>query len=169
LISKWPDIPNTVVSEVEAARDLSISMATLQTLGGEKMRRAAAAAGSALALVASRSSPLMIRPDTARVGRESVDLAAEAERQSGTAIRAGLRGLVCASSEAGLIRRRLVGLPWVVSPGIRRPGDTSGDQVRTATPEAVVRAGATHLVVGRPVLTGSDPLAVYRELAEAAV
>jgi orotidine-5'-phosphate decarboxylase len=167
---KWHDIPNTVVGAVEAARELSVSMATLHTLGGEKMMStAAAAAGPSLGLVGV--TVLTSHDPTgyaAAVGRDAVDLTAEVERQSEIAIRAGLRGVVCASSEAGLIRRRLGGGPWIVVPGIRRAGDISGDQIRTATPEAAVKAGATHLVVGRPVLTASDPAAVYRELTEAA-
>jgi len=76
--------------------------------------------------------------------------------------------VVCSSHEASLVRQRLGAGPWIVVPGIRRPSDVTGDQVRTATPAEAVQAGATHLVVGRPIITADDPAAAYREMAEAA-
>jgi orotidine-5'-phosphate decarboxylase len=51
----------------------------------------------------------------------------------------------------------------IVVPGIRRPGDTSGDQSRTASPAEAIRHGATHLVVGRPILEAADPAAALAE------
>ena len=81
---------------------------------------------------------------------------------------AGLRGVVCSPLEVATVRSRLGAEAWVVVPGIRRAGDAAGDQVRTATPDVAARAGATHLVVGRPILQAADPRAVYREMAEAA-
>ncbi len=53
-------------------------------------------------------------------------------------------------------------------PGIRRAGDAAGDQARVATPEAAVAAGATHLVVGRPILEAADPAAAWAEFQAAA-
>lgn len=167
---KWHDIPNTVAGAVEAARELSVAMATLHILGGEKMLNAAVTAGGfGLALV---GVTVLTAHDAAgfaaAVGRQQVDLALEVERQAEIAIRSGLRGVVCSSEEAGRIRRRLGPGPWIVVPGIRRPTDPAGDQVRTATPEQAVREGATHLVVGRPVLNASDPAAAFNELRAAA-
>ncbi len=167
---KWHDIPNTVAGAVEAARELAVVMATVHTLGGEKMLSAAVSAGGfGLALV---GVTVLTSHDAAgygaAVGRAPVDLAAEVERQAEIAIRAGLRGLVCSSGEAGRIRRRLGPDPWIVVPGIRRSVDSAGDQTRIATPEQAVREGATHLVVGRPVLNASDPAAVFREFRAAA-
>jgi orotidine-5'-phosphate decarboxylase len=53
--------------------------------------------------------------------------------------------------------------PLIVVPGIRRPGDPAGDQVRTASPAEAVGQGATHLVVGRPILDSTDPRATLSE------
>ena len=167
---KWHDIPNTVVGAVEAARDQGVAMATVHTLGGESMMRGAAvAAGDALGLVGvtvlTSHSPAEY---SAAVGRGGVYLEDEAERLAGQAIEAGLRGVVCSAREAARVRGRVGPNAWIVVPGIRRPGDAAGDQVRTAAPDQAVRAGASHLVVGRPILLATDPAGAHREIAEAA-
>ncbi|MFI5208948.1 MAG: orotidine-5'-phosphate decarboxylase [Gemmatimonadales bacterium] len=167
---KWHDIPNTVVGAVAAARAQGVAMATVHTLGGEAMMRAAGqAAGPDLGLVGvtvlTSHSP---GEYAATVGRGAVDLETEAERLAGLAIDSGLRGIVCSAREAARVRRRVGPDAWIVVPGIRRPGDSTGDQVRTALPDQAVAAGATHLVVGRPILQASDPAAAHREILKAA-
>jgi orotidine-5'-phosphate decarboxylase len=167
---KWHDIPNTVAGAVEAARQLSVSMATVHTLGGAAMLSAAAAAGGAdVALV---GVTVLTSHDAtsygATVGRSDVDLLQEVGHHAETAMSSGLRGVVCSSREAAVVRGRVGSGAWIVVPGIRRPGDQTGDQVRTATPAQAVAEGATHLVVGRPILQASDPGAVFREMSEAA-
>ena len=104
----------------------------------------------------------------AAIGRDALDLAGEVERLAVVAAGSGLRGVVCSNQEASRVRRRLGPAPWIVVPGIRRPTDGAGDQVRTATPEQAVKAGATHLVVGRPLIHAAEPGGVFRELSEAA-
>ena len=167
---KWHDIPNTVSGAVQAAGELGVVMATVHTLGGETMlRAAAAAAGPNLALV---GVTVLTSHDAAGfaavTARDGVDLNEEAGRLAESALRCGLRGVVCSSTEAGQIRRRLGASAWIVVPGIRRPSDAPGDQVRTATPKQAAQAGATHLVVGRPILDAADPAAAFREFVEAA-
>jgi len=167
---KWHDIPHTVAGAVEAARELSVAMATVHTLGGAAMLRSASeAAGEALGLI---GVTVLTSHDQAgygaAVGRDRVDLGAEVQRQAGIAIGAGLRGIVCSSHEAAAVRRVVGVSPWIVVPGIRRPSDRSGDQMRTASPADAVRQGATHLVVGRPILLATDPGAAFREISEAA-
>jgi orotidine-5'-phosphate decarboxylase len=102
------------------------------------------------------------------VGREGVVLLDEVLRLSRLARSAGLRGIVCSPLEVAAVGAEAVPGSWLVVPGIRRPGDAAGDQVRTAGPAEAVRAGATHLVVGRPILQAQDPAAAFRELAAAA-
>jgi len=167
---KWHDIPNTVAGAVTAARSLGVAMATVHSLGGAAMMRAAAeAGGDGLGLVAVTVLTSHSAEDyAATVGRDRVSLLEEVGRLADQARAAGLRGVVCSSHEASLVRQRLGAGPWIVVPGIRRPSDVSGDQVRTATPAAAVEAGATHLVVGRPILTAPDPAEAFREMAEAA-
>jgi orotidine-5'-phosphate decarboxylase len=89
-------------------------------------------------------------------------------RLAEVARRSGLRGVVCSPHEVADVRASLGAEGWIVVPGIRRAADAAGDQRRTAGPADAVRAGATHLVVGRPVLAASDPAAAFRELLEEA-
>lgn len=101
-------------------------------------------------------------------GRREVSLVDEAVRQAEEAVSAGLRGVVCSPAEISSVRRALSEEALVVVPGIRREADATGDQVRVATAREAVRAGATHLVVGRPVLQAADPAEALRHFLEEA-
>jgi orotidine-5'-phosphate decarboxylase len=162
---KWHDIPTTVAGAVTAARETGVAMATVHTLGGRVMLEAAAvAAGPDLALV---GVTVLTSHDSASyaaaTGRSEVDLLREVERQGGIAAQAGLRGVVCSPQEVSLLRRRLGPELYIVVPGIRRRSDPSGDQVRVSSAEDAVRSGATHLVVGRPVLQAQNPAGAFEE------
>ena len=167
---KWHDIPNTVAGAVAAARDAGVSLATVHTLGGEVMMAAAArAADGAMALVGVTvltSHSAASYGDA--LGRAVPDLAAEVARLAPTAAQAGLQGVVCSPHEVALVREVLPEGALVVVPGIRRAGDAAGDQVRVAGAREAALAGATHLVVGRPVLQATDPAAALRALQEEA-
>ncbi len=167
---KWHDIPNTVAGAVTAARELGVSMATLHTLGGSVMMEAAAvAAGGEIALVGVTVLTSHDPAGYARVlGRSEVDIPAEVERQSLAAAEAGLQGIVCSPQEVSLLRKRLGQGPLIVVPGIRRRTDPAGDQSRVANAKDAVMSGATHLVVGRPVLRAADPAAAFEEFLEEA-
>lgn len=167
---KWHDIPNTVAGAVSAARELGVSMATVHTLGGRTMMEAAAeAAGGEVALVGVTVLTSHDAESYGRAtGRPEVSLANEAVRQAREASYAGLAGVVCSPGEVEAVRRALPGGALLVVPGIRRGSDAAGDQVRIATAAEAVRSGATHLVVGRPVLRAADPAAVFNRLLEEA-
>lgn len=163
---KWHDIPNTVREAVAVAAGLGVRMATLHTLGGAEMMAAAAeAAGPDLALVGvtvlTSHTPASYG---AALGRDEPALVPEAVRQARNAISAGLAGVVCSPREAAAVRQAVGPGPMIVVPGIRRPGDAADDQRRSAAPVEAIRAGATHLVVGRPVLRAADPAATWSEL-----
>ena len=178
---KWHDIPNTVAGAVEAAAGLGVAMATVHTLGGQTMLRAAqVAAGGRLGLVGvtvltSHSAQEYAAAIGLGAGLKAApvqpgSLDAEVGRLAGLAAAAGLRGVVCSPREIDIVRPRLPAGAWVVVPGIRRAGDPAGDQVRTATPADAIGRGATHLVVGRPILNASAPAQVLAELlAEAEI
>jgi orotidine-5'-phosphate decarboxylase len=167
---KWHDIPNTVAGSVTAAREIGVAMATVHTLGGRAMLEAAAVAAEGdLSLV---GVTVLTSHDAAAygdaVGRSGVDIAREAERLALAAAEAGLHGVVCSPGEVALLRRRLGPEPRIVVPGIRRRMDAPGDQARVATAREAVANGATHLVVGRPVLQASDPAAALEGFLEEA-
>ena len=167
---KWHDIPNTVAGGVAGARALGVSMATVHTLGGAEMMRAAAvAAGSELGIVGvTMLTSHTAASYSAAVGRGTVDPADEVVRQAKHAAEAGLKGIVCSPHEIEAVRGVLPGGAWIVVPGIRRPGEAAGDQARVAGPGEAARGGATHLVIGRPLLQATDPAAAVREFQEAA-
>jgi orotidine-5'-phosphate decarboxylase len=167
---KWHDIPHTVSGAVSAARELGVSMATVHILGGRAMLEAAVeAAEGEIALVGvtvltSHSGESYGQA----LGRSGVEPASEAIRLAELATQAGLRGVVCSAKEVSVLRQRLGPDPFLVVPGIRRSSDQRGDQVRVATAEDATRDGATHLVVGRPVLQAADPTAALEEFLKEA-
>jgi orotidine-5'-phosphate decarboxylase len=166
---KWHDIPNTVAGAVRAARSAGVAMVTVHALGGREMIQAAIeAADGEVAVVAVT---VLTSHDEAGFGAvvgRAAPLGAEVERLADLAVAAGADGLVCSPRELRNLRAR-VGLgPLLVSPGIRRAMDRRGDQSRVGTPEEAARAGATHLVVGRPVSTAADPARAWGEFLAAA-
>lgn len=162
---KWHDIPNTVAGAVAAARDAGIAMATVHALGGVRMMAAAAEAAGDVAIV---GVTVLTSHDAAgydrAIGRSGTDLAAEVVRLAREAISAGLSGIVCSPRELRAVRPVAGPGKRLVVPGIRSAGEAAGDQVRTATPAEASAAGATHLVVGRPIIGAENPAAAFREL-----
>jgi orotidine-5'-phosphate decarboxylase len=168
---KWHDIPNIVASAVTAARELGVSMATVHCLGGRSMLIAAAEAAGPSGGLSVIGVTVLTSHDAAELegvlGRGVPDIGFEAERLARAAMQAGLRGVVTSGREVGIVREALGPEPWIVVPGVRGPGEPSGDQVRTVEPAEAVRLGATHLVVGRPITGAPDPVAAYTRLVEA--
>src|SRR6185312_13932067 len=77
---------------------------------------------------------------------------------------AGFDGAVAAGQEAALLRRAIGGNFLIVTPGIRPAGGNAGDQARVMTPAAAIAAGATHLVVGRPITEATNPVAAAGQI-----
>jgi orotidine-5'-phosphate decarboxylase len=155
---KWHDIPNTVRGAVAAAADLGVEMATVHALGGSAMIEAAveAAAGRVKLVAVTVLTSHNPTGFAAVTGRPVADLGEEVARLARLAMTAGADGVVCSAAELEIVQP-IVGGGRIVVPGIRRAGDALGDQTRVATPESAVAAGATHLVVGRPILEAPDP------------
>ncbi len=158
---KLHDIPNTVARAVESLCPLPISMLTLHTAGGGEMLRAALAAqqqhNPRLLLL---GVTVLTSMDAA--GLQETGVAAPAAEQvvrlGQLAADSGLRGLVCSPLEVALLRARLPAEIQLVTPGIR-PLDHTGadDQKRVMTPADAASAGASYIVVGRPILQAPDP------------
>ncbi len=162
---KWHDIPNTVAGAVAAARDAGVAMATVHALGGARMMATAAEAAGDVAIV---GVTVLTSHDAGgydrAVGRSGTNLEEEVVRLAREAMSAGLAGIVCSPRELQVVRPVVGAGMRLVVPGIRRTADSAGDQVRTATPGEARAAGATHLVVGRPIIAARDPAAAFREL-----
>jgi orotidine-5'-phosphate decarboxylase len=165
---KWHDIPNTVAGAVTNARDLGVDMASVHALGGSEMIAAAAAAAANMALVAITVLTSHGPDQLAEVFGRRAEAASEVGRLARIAIGAGADGVVCSSRELPEVREIAGDLAPLVVPGIRPAEATGDDQRRVATPKAAAAAGATHLVVGRPIITAGDPGAAFRAIAEAA-
>lgn len=164
---KFHDIPNTVAGAVREAARLGVFMLNVHASGGSLMLRAAADALSEAR--EKEEAPILIAVtlltslDRAALQRElNVPLPVEAQvlHLAGLAKSAGLQGCVASPQEIRPLRNAF-GRDWViVTPGVRPAGSSQDDQVRVATPEAAIKAGADYLVVGRPILEASDPAAM---------
>ncbi len=164
---KFHDIPNTVAKAVEAAVRLDVQMLTVHASGGPAMLKAAAAAAEETARSLNRPTPLVLAV-TVLTSLESTDLAAigaddnigrQVERLAKLAADSGVRGLVCSPLELVGLRQILPGDMQFVTPGIRPGGGGGDDQKRTLTPRQALEAGATWLVIGRPIYAATDPKA----------
>ena len=104
--------------------------------------------------------------DQEALGEVGVDrpVAAEVERLAGMAVRAGSDGIVCSPVEAAGMRALLGPDALIVTPGVRPAGSAVGDQKRVATPSAAIAAGASKLVVGRPITRAEDPVAAFEAI-----
>jgi len=162
---KLHDIPNTVASAVRSARELGVDLCTIHLSGGPEMCAAAVSeAGDELrvlgvtVLTGSNQETLEACGVHGSVGEQVVRLA-----KMGHA--AGVRGFVASALELPLLRAELGKDPLLVIPGVRPAGADAGDQKRTATPADVVRGGATHLVVGRPISRADSPAEAFDRIA----
>jgi orotidine-5'-phosphate decarboxylase len=165
---KLLDIDNTVAKGVENIVKMGVSMLTLHAY--PKAMRAAvdAARGSDLCLLAVTVLTSMDETDLVEAGYE-YDPHTLVLRRAEQARNAGMGGIVCSAAEAKAVRAIVGPNMAVVTPGIRPAGAEKGDQKRVMTPADAIRAGASHLVVARPVVKAEDPriaaLAIASEIA----
>jgi orotidine-5'-phosphate decarboxylase len=161
---KLHDIPNTVAGAVRALAPLAPRYLTVHASGGRAMLEAAAQACPAgTELLAVTVLTALDARALAAVG-QGPDPAAQALRLARLAADAGIGGAVCAPREVAQLRAALGPEAALVTPGIRPPGSAPDDQARTATPAEALAAGATHLVIGRPITAAPDPAAAAADL-----
>lgn len=171
---KFHDIPNTVAGAVRSAAGLGVQMLTVHASGGPAMLAAARGALDgmsdppellAVTVLTSMDSEQM---QAVGLGREPAGQVALLARMG---LLAGMRGFVCSPQEVATLRELTGPEGVLVVPGIRPAGAELGDQRRVATPGDALRAGASYLVVARPIVQAADPAAaakaILHEMAEA--
>ena len=174
---KFHDIPNTVAQAVRAVVLLGVSCLNVHATGGAEMMKAAVAAAR------EESARLGINPPAVlavTVLTSLDDAALAAIGQAGPAADqvarlallsrdSGMAGVVCSAHEIERLRAACGADFILMVPGIRPAGSAAQDQKRTMTPAQALAAGATHLVIGRPITQAPDPAAAIRAiLSEAA-
>ena len=168
---KYHDIPNTVGAAVREAAQLGVSMLTVHASGGGKMLRAAVEAALAAKL------NLLVLAVTVLTSLDDVDLGKiglrggvldQVLRLAALALSNGCHGVVASAQEAAALRKEFgqeFGRDFaIVTPGVRPAGSGHDDQARVVTPAEAIAAGASHIVVGRPITEASDPAAEARAI-----
>lgn len=169
---KLHDIPHQVRGAARSAALTGADLITVHALGSSAMvaaalegvGEAAAETGSERARVIAVT--VLTSMDEAALEEIGVDrpVKEEAARLASLAGGAGADGVVCSPQEASAMRELLGEDALVVTPGVRPAGSALGDQSRVATPSSAVDAGASHLVIGRPITGSIDPVAAVEAI-----
>ncbi len=171
---KFHDIPNTAAKAVASAVRLDVQMLTIHTSGGSDMMRAAEKSAQDTAKSLGRPAPLVIgvtvltssnNETLAEIGCEA-DTEKQVLRLAQLAVKSGLRGLVCSPLEIVALRKILPAHIQLVTPGIRNGAEKADDQKRTLTPREAMQAGASWLVIGRPIYAAENPRAAAEKILE---
>lgn len=156
---KLLDIDNTIEKGVESVVRLDVDMLTIHAYPKAMRAAVKAAAGSKLCLLGVTVLTSMDSADLRAAGYSSGDPADLVAARAADARAAGMGGIVCSAEEAASVRALAGPAMAVVTPGIRPAGAERGDQKRVMTPAAALSAGASHLVVGRPITAAANPVA----------
>jgi len=171
---KFHDIPHQVAGAARSAAELGVSLFTIHASGGsEMMQRAVDSVNEVAAKRGTRSSILAITVLTSidatileQIGVTS-NPTESVLRLLKLAEKAGVDGVVASPQEIQSIRKTVSRPEFlVVTPGIRPTANEAGDQKRVATPAAAIAAGASYLVVGRPITGAPDPLAAAHTILD---
>ena len=164
---KLHDIPNTAAKAVESCARLPIGMLTLHTCGGREMMQWAVKSQQ------QHAPDLLLLGVTVLTSMSASGLAEtgvvdspekQVVRLGKLAVDSGLRGLVCSPLEITPLRSALPAGVSLITPGIRPRDAKADDQTRVMTPAEAARAGATYIVVGRPIFNAPDPAAAARSI-----
>jgi len=164
---KFHDIPNTVGAAVHEAAQLGVSMVSVHASGGGKMLRAAAESAQ------TTSSDLLVLAVTVLTSLDESDLGMlglrggvneQVLRLAALALANGCKGIVASAQECAALREEFGHDFAIVTPGVRPAGSGHDDQARVVTPAEAIAAGATYIVVGRPITQARDPGAEARAI-----
>jgi orotidine-5'-phosphate decarboxylase len=168
---KFHDIPNTVEGAVRSACDLGADMITIHLSGGEAMLEAAVKAREGAGRKGMKIVGVTVLTHLTFDDFHSLFLSDRSKNETVLALaklagRCGLDGVVASALELPLIRRHMGPEFAVVTPGIRLADSEKDDQVRVATPKKAIQAGASYLVVGRPITESPDPEKACEKILE---
>ncbi|KAB2721708.1 orotidine-5'-phosphate decarboxylase [Brucella intermedia] len=168
---KLLDIDNTIAKGVENVAKMGVSMLTLHAYPKAMRAAVEAARGSNLCLLGVTVLTSMDNADLREAGY-SDDAETLVLKRARQAREAGMGGIVASAAEAGAIRQAVGPDMAIVTPGIRPAGSEKGDQKRVMTPADALKAGASHLVVARPIVGAADrkaaALAILEEMRSVA-
>ena len=161
---KFHDIPNTCARAVRAAARWGVWMTNIHCSGGSDMMRAAREI-----LEGESHRPLLIGvtvlTSMSETGHQELgsirELGSQVDYLAGLARDSGLDGVVCSAQEVRRLRQSLGSNFYLVTPGIRPKGSAVGDQARVLGPAEAIAAGASQLVIGRPITKAEDPSAAF--------
>ena len=162
---KYHDIPNTIGAAVREAARLGVSMLTVHASGGGKMLRAAVEAAQKPGLLVLAVT-VLTSLDDAELGKIGLrgGVLDQVLRLAALALSNGCKGIVASALEAAALREEFGHDFTIVTPGVRPAGSGPNDQARVVTPSEAISAGASHIVVGRPITEASDPAAEARAI-----
>ncbi|MDR3424108.1 MAG: orotidine-5'-phosphate decarboxylase [Alphaproteobacteria bacterium] len=170
LDAKLHDIPNTVAGAISSLLPLRPAFITLYASGGAAMMRAAAEAAAKAGadrpkLLAVTVLTSLDSGDLEATGQDT-DTKRQVVRLAKLAKESGIDGCVCSPEEISVLRDALGKDLVLMVPGIRPAWAASNDQKRTLTPRQAMDAGATHLVIGRPITKAQNPAEAAGRIAE---
>jgi orotidine-5'-phosphate decarboxylase len=168
---KFHDIPATMAGACRSAAGLGAELITVHACAGSvALREAQQAAVAGADAAGMEAAPTLLAVtvltswEERRFGQElqlAGPIASYVEHLAGLAVDAGVGGCVCSPHEVAALRQ-LHAVPFVlVTPGIRPAGSDRGDQARVMTPVEAMAAGASRLVIGRPITAVDDPAAAF--------
>jgi orotidine-5'-phosphate decarboxylase len=172
---KFHDIPNQVAGSVASATRLGAWMLTVHGAGGSEMLKAARRAAVETAAAQKRAAPIIVAVTvlTSLSDKSLLEIGVnrsmerQVEEIAALAEQSGLDGVVASPRELKILRPRFPKLT-IVTPGIRAasaPGAAGDDQMRTLSASEAIAAGASYLVVGRPIIAAADPVAAAEAIA----
>ncbi len=166
---KVHDIPFQVQGAVRSASCTGADILSIHGLGTSAMIAAARTGAEEAAEICGRDRTQLVaisvltsmdQAALEEIGIQS-SIADEVSRLAANSYKAGADGIVCSPQEAAAMRELLGPDALIVTPGVRPAGAAVGDQKRIATPAAAIAAGASKLVIGRPITGADDPVAAF--------
>jgi len=162
---KLLDIANTVEKATANVAAMGLDFLTVHATDRKTMDAAVKGRGnSRLKLLGVTVLTSLTDADLKEQGIAGMSAAELVVHRASLARQSGFDGIVASGQEASAVRASAPPDFLIVTPGIRLPGAEAGDQARVATPENAIAAGATHLVVGRPITASTDPRATAHEI-----